>query len=98
MGNGVDGPDWRRTVCASCHGTGAVPPDYASGTFATKGNNAMKTCETCKHARPAGEKLIECRRYPPTVLKVEGAAVTSAWPIRRDREDCGEYTAKRSSK
>lgn len=57
----------------------------------------MKTCATCKHSRPAGDKVIQCRRYPPTITKAEALTVTSHWPLLVVDQTCGEYASKRKA-
>jgi hypothetical protein len=49
-----------------------------------------------QHAHPAGDKVIECRRYPPTIREVKfdpqgNRIVSSDWPLLRESMVCGEY-------
>lgn len=52
----------------------------------------MTTCGTCRHAKVIGEKLT-CRRYPATVVAIEGRPQAVMIGISAEDLACGEYDA-----
>jgi hypothetical protein len=55
-----------------------------------------KCCGTCTHGVASTEIIIECRRYPPTITKVEaavptGSTITSHFPLLHHEVWCGEW-------
>ena len=51
----------------------------------------MQSCDTCKFAFPVSDIAVACRRYPPTITKVDGETVTSHSPLLSRSYWCGEY-------
>jgi hypothetical protein len=58
----------------------------------------MSECATCKHSEPVLSDietegpLLKCRRYPPTVLVLDGEVI-QAFPDASD--PCGEWSGHR---
>ncbi len=48
-----------------------------------------ESCATCKFALTEGAAIV-CRRYPPEVMRMDGALVRH-WPHPHDTDWCGEY-------
>lgn len=62
----------------------------------TAKRSITETCGTCRFARPlnGNDKAISCQRNPPLITKVEGAQVTSNWPLLGIENWCGEFRRK----
>jgi hypothetical protein len=56
------------------------------------------TCKDCIYSFPNDEKSINCRRYPPTITRVDGQQVTSHNPLLLDSWWCGEFKRKRKER
>lgn len=55
------------------------------------------SCDTCRHASPAiaddgQDLLLHCRRYPPTIIVVDGD-VAQTWPTMQGTDTCGEWAS-----
>lgn len=57
----------------------------------------MQCCENCHFARPNNPNSISCHRYPPTITKVSGMAVTAYFPLITNSAWCGEWHPRRAS-
>ena len=51
----------------------------------------MDTCNTCRHARPRDDGILQCRRYPP--VSVTTAAQFWDYPRVLTHDWCGEWAA-----
>lgn len=62
----------------------------------------LKSCTRCKHGEASpGDGLIECRRYPPTVVPVpfqkdgrQGLMMQAIFPRVNPDLHCGEWAPK----
>lgn len=63
------------------------------------------TCQTCKHwmkpqSNIVGNRLGNCRRYPPTMMLVptpQGAGLQPIWTITGPLDVCGEHARSSSA-
>lgn len=51
----------------------------------------MEECKNCFYSRPNNVETVACRRYPPTITKVEDGKVTSHFPLLSNNTWCGEW-------
>ncbi len=52
-----------------------------------------QACENCHFSIPANDEQIVyiCHRYPPTITHMQGAQMTTNFPIIRADAWCGEW-------
>lgn len=58
----------------------------------------MKCCGMCRYSLSQSEAdlVVICRRYPPQITKIEGATVTSHFPLLSKDGLCGEFKPRQS--
>lgn len=55
------------------------------------------TCRNCAYSRPGtDDTFVICQRYPPTITKIVGDAVSSTFPLLSSEAWCGEWRSKMS--
>lgn len=56
------------------------------------------SCLTCRHAEPVhlDTLVIECRRYPPTILITTDGDTLMAYPQVTEGDWCAEYQPERN--
>jgi len=53
-----------------------------------------KICAHCLYSIPNDKTSVVCRRYPPSITKVENLQITCFFPILAPNHWCGEWKAR----